>query len=170
MGGWEYAGSSSAGSLGGDIESIRSKAAVMRFQSFDISRLLGTAVFLTLILAACAGQTYQVSGIGAVGVYGTVTDFLAQRGYEILPEPTLGPVVVMERTNNGQVDRLSVFEQHRQSSDAGGGVTTSWFTVLLELETYELDPDGRRRQVAPSAVARAHADSLLTLLRANGSP
>jgi hypothetical protein len=149
----------------------KEEAADMRFHCWDITRRLAAAVLLTVPLAACAGKSYQVSGIASVGVYGTATDFLTQRGYEILPEPMLGPVAVLERTDNGRVERMSVFEQYRESQRAlegGGALTTSWVTVSLKVEAYELEPDGRRRRVAPSAVARAHADSLLILLRASG--
>jgi hypothetical protein len=122
------------------------------------------------VCTACATNSYRRSGILGgveVGVYATAITFLTPRGYKALPQPTIGPVAVLERVENGRLDRLSVFEQYRtfgQGSPSPLGETPTWSTVKVVAETYELAGAGKPRRVPASPLARAHADSLLVLL------
>ena len=129
-----------------------------------------TIVLMLQVCTACAANSYGKSGIlrgVEVGVYATATTFLTPRGYEVLVQPTIGPVAVFERAEGARVDRLSVFEQYRtigQGSPSPLRETPTWSTVKVVAATYELDGSGKRRHVPPSTLARAHADSLLALL------
>jgi hypothetical protein len=119
---------------------------------------------------ACATNAYQRSGTlqrADMGVYATATTFLTTRGYTSLRKPVIGPVAVLERIEDGQVDRLSVFEQYRtigQGSPDALGERPRWVTVRVVAETYRLDAAGKPRKVTASSRARAHADSLMMRL------
>ncbi len=126
---------------------------------------------------ACATNAYQRSGTlwrADVGVYATATTFLTTRGYTSLRKPTIGPVAVLERIEDGGVDRLSVFEQYRtigQGTPDALGERPRWVTVRVAAATYRPDATGKLRKVTASSLVRAHADSLMTLLtgRAEGA-
>jgi hypothetical protein len=132
---------------------------------------IGLVVALTVLAGACGAATYRRTGTLAseqTGVYATATTFLTMRGYEAR-SPGLGPVAVLECTEGAHVDRPSLFETYRTTGDGAPDALRRyprWSTVRLVAETFAVDGTGRRRRVAVSDRARAHADSLMRLLTA----